>query len=185
MNYEDLVRNIVEQNQGYHQALDIVRNNSSGRIWLIGGFIYRGLARELYGTPFCVKDYDFIVDEERTHNLPEGITLERNSFGNPKLIAPEFKIDMVALSKIKFPPLPETPNSIEYFLQGNPFTVQALAYDVDARNLIGEVGQQAIAERMVRVNCWPEAQSLSILRKKSIEELLRTLAESLNFGYQL
>lgn len=45
------------------EAYDVVRKNSSGKIWLIGGTLCRGLSEILYGIKNEGCDFDFIVEE--------------------------------------------------------------------------------------------------------------------------
>jgi len=185
MDLEQIFREATQDDPLYHTAIDLVRANSRGKIWLMGGFIYRTLAKELYGTPFEVKDYDFIVEEVKVSGLSSEVEVRKNSFGNPKLLTCDFEVDVVPIERIKFPSLPNVPNTIEYFLQGTPFTVQSFAYDLDTQKLVGEIGKSALLEKVVRINCLPEAENLAVIRGKSVEEMLVTLARSLNFGYEL
>ena len=59
----------------FDEFLDIVKYHSEGRIWVIGGFVYRNIIKELYGTPFEEGpiDIDFLVEgRARPITRPKG-----------------------------------------------------------------------------------------------------------------
>ena len=57
MKTADEFREIILRDEKYLGTLDIVRENSSGKIWLLGGAIYGHL---LFGEGAKIKDYDLI-----------------------------------------------------------------------------------------------------------------------------
>lgn len=71
----------------FAESLDVVRRNSSGRIWLVGGFVYRTIASQLYGLPEPESDLDFVVENPVLEfDLPNGWRVDSNRYGNPKLV---------------------------------------------------------------------------------------------------
>ncbi|HLD05561.1 MAG TPA: hypothetical protein VJG90_07610 [Candidatus Nanoarchaeia archaeon] len=56
-----LFKRALQDNPTYEEALEIVRKNSTGKIWIIGGFVARNIAYQLYGHPEPNSDFDFIV----------------------------------------------------------------------------------------------------------------------------
>ena len=53
----------LRESDEFEIAADIVRKNAHGKIWVIGGFVYRTLTERLYGRSSNVKDFDFVVEE--------------------------------------------------------------------------------------------------------------------------
>ena len=120
---------VLDKCDEYHEALGVVSKNSSGKIWLIGGFVYRTIASQLYGLPKPEVDLDFIVKESvEEFDLPEGWIVKRNRFGNPKFVNGNKQIDYVPLDNIHSILYRGLEPTIENFLSGNPLTVQALAF---------------------------------------------------------
>ncbi|MFA4999674.1 MAG: hypothetical protein WC519_03045 [Parcubacteria group bacterium] len=54
-------------NKFFLEALLIAKDNSSGRIWLIGSGVYKTLINILYGQSHIIKDWDFIVEKLNTN----------------------------------------------------------------------------------------------------------------------
>jgi len=44
----------------FDEGLDIAKANSSGRMWLVGGAVYKSIAKRFYGTPLPDKK-DLVV----------------------------------------------------------------------------------------------------------------------------
>ena len=47
--YTGMFEQSLKYTPEFAEVLDIARRNSSGKIWIIGGFVYRHIIRELYG----------------------------------------------------------------------------------------------------------------------------------------
>lgn len=167
----------------FTETVDIIKRNSNGSIWLIGGFVYRNIVKELYGVPVTLDvDFDFIVETpSRELVLPLGWEVAKNSFGNPKFKGPNYEIDFVPLGNIysvrRRGLTPTTGN----FLSGVPLTVQAIVYDVTNCQVIGETGITAIRARTVGINNEFEAQHVAGLKGKSVQKLVQDFADSLQF----
>lgn len=57
----------------FQEALEIGRKNSHGKIWLIGGFLYKNLAHSLYGSKKSTKDFDLVIEDPKSNLvLPRG-----------------------------------------------------------------------------------------------------------------
>jgi len=62
---ENLGKILIERlkaNPNFNEIISIVKNNSKGNIFLVGGTISRTLASELYGGKQKNQDFDFVVD---------------------------------------------------------------------------------------------------------------------------
>jgi len=171
----------VIHNKQAQQAIEIVRRNSQGKIWIIGGFVYKSLARKLYGKPEAQsKDYDFIVEQPNSEIvLPEGWKRKLNHFGNPKFVG-DFQIDFVPLRMVYSILRRKIPATIDNYLNGTPLNIQSIAYDSEGR-IIGEVGISALERRVVAVNNLDMAKDIAWVFCKSVNDIIRKKAEELGF----
>ena len=170
----------------YKEALKIARTNSSGKLWLVGGAVYRTLAAELYGTVQRIKDYDFLAEEiQGPLFLPKGWNLSATTFGNPCFHAPDFEIDLFPLVTSMhwddFGKVLSIQEQVESYFRRVPLNIQAIAYDVDEKKLMGEEGIKAITEKTVKVNCLRNLQEYLPKKSLSLEEYVSLKAEGLGF----
>jgi len=166
----------------YQEAYELVRKNSQGRVWLIGGFVFRMLAHQLYGAGLPSADLDFIVEAPiYPLQLPQGWEERSNSFGNPKLVGPTFSIDFIPLDAIHALQSLGLSPTIENFLAHTPLTIQSIAYDIEKRQLLGEAGLRALKERSVGVHNMVAAEEWSARYGISIEYYVREKASGLGF----
>src|SRR5260221_3339382 len=71
-------------NPSFAEVLHLVKKNSEGKIWLLGGFLYRNLNRELH-RPYeqiYTADIDFVVEKRNDYlkNI-SGWQIYTNSYG--------------------------------------------------------------------------------------------------------
>ncbi len=180
--YTTLFLDAIKDNHIFEEARDVVRMNSMGTLYLIGGFVFRNIARALYGTSLGDYDFDFIVP--RLHDelvVPKGWSLQRNSFGNPKFIKGDIEVDCVPLNNVHWIERNGLEEKIENFLSGVPLTVQSIAYDLARKEVFGDVGIDAIRKRTVAVHSIPEAKNYCKLKGISVDELVTQKARSLKF----
>jgi hypothetical protein len=169
-------------NPTFQEILNLVRQNSKGKIWVIGGFVYRNLVAALYGGEIYDYDIDFIVDE-KNEVLKEvlGWRIEFNSYGNPNYVCDSNKMSFTDIHKaIRVLGMPSP--TIDDFLKGTPLNVQSIAYDIIENKMIGEIGKAAIARRELAVNDFAQANFYANRKKKKLEEILREKANELGFG---
>lgn len=162
----------------YPDVLDLLAMNSRGRVWLVGGFLFRSLA----GLPSSIPDIDVVVERRRPDlKLLPGWTCTVNSFGGQKLTGPSLALDFIEADKfqpcarrgLKFSP--------EALLRLVPLTIQALVFDVSEGALSGDVGLHAIATKTVGVNNGAEALRYCLVKGISLREFVGTKARSLGF----
>jgi hypothetical protein len=167
----------------YREALEIVQNNSSGNVWLIGGMVYRVLASCLYNLPKPEVDLDFVVENaNRKISLPEGWERRINGFGNPKFVRGNTQIDFVPLRNIYSIIARGLNPSIDSFLSGNPLTIQAIAYDTTKKHLIGERGLDAIKRKVIEVNDLGFANYAAKQKGKTLQKYVQEKADELHFA---
>ncbi len=184
---EEITRSFLDGVQDcreFHESLEIIRGNSSGKIWLVGGFLYRTIASGLYGLPKSDCDFDFIVEVPvavQEMRLPAGWTVKKNHFGHPKLVEGRKRIDYIPLKEVYSIVHRRVEASIENFLSGVPLTVQSIAYDIYENRIIGEKGIDAILRKVVEVNNLYFAEYYADYKKKRLPDLIKEKAETLEF----
>ena len=174
----------LDKDERFVEAVKIIRDNSHGKIWMIGGGVYRPIAANLYGTPLPAVDRDFIVEEIKLpFKLPPGWIVGRNRHGNPKFILEGTKrsIDYVPIDTTHSIVARGIEPTIENYLSGTPLTVQSVAYDVLSKQVIGDVGLHTISEKRVRVNNYAEAIHGSERKGMTLKEYIQKIADSLGF----
>ncbi len=171
------------RNPEYIEAENIVRGNTSAGIWLIGGFVYRGIVADLYGVQVSTDaDFDFIVEKPSDSlKLPDGWEIITNRYGNPKFVGPKYEIDFVPIKNVHSILRRGLAPTISNFLSGAPLTVQSIAFDVLGKKVIGGVGRRAIILQTVGVNNEQQATHRAELKGKTVQELVTETAQSLNF----
>lgn len=172
----------LEKDKRYQEALGIVRANSKGGVWLIGGYVFRNLIRELYGRGKPSKDLDFLVEEPvKRFNLPRGWKIEESRFGSPKFIKGDEQIDFIPLGNVVHINFYGLERTIANFLERVPFNIHSIAYDVQRKRVIGRIGKEALKQKIVRVNDLKMAELYAKRYKTTIESLLRKKAKELGF----
>ena len=182
---DDITRAFLEGIKDYPElteALDIVKPNYTGKIWLIGGTVYRTIVRQLYGGESRAVDVDFILEEINPKLvLPEGWTETRNRSGAQKLVNGSKSIDIPQLKELYSIKYRHLPPSIEHYLSGVPLTVQSIAYDFAENRVIGEKGIDALRRRVVEVNDHHFAQHCVTLKGTTIRDYITEKARDLEF----
>lgn len=181
----DIIREKILKGEGFKEALEITRINSSGKIWLIGGALYKTLVDALYGT--CkkpTKDFDFIVEKANEKLvLPDGWKQETNNFGNPRLYKEQTEIDFIPLETIYYIKRNKLKPRIENFLAGVPLNIHFLVYNVFDNKIFGDVGIKALEEKVVRVYNKKMADYCARKYNKTIDAMIKEKAEALGFKY--
>jgi len=172
----------LKKNKGYLEALEIVRSNSQGKIWLIGGTVSRSIIKSLYSHVQLKHDLDFLV--EKLNNklvIPKNWKISKNRFDNPKLIKGNTEVDIVPLETAEYIRENKLKPSIKNFLAGTPLDVQFLAFDIEKEKLIGHLGIKALQKKEVRIN--NSKRFLAKAQRKGLtsDELLQQTAKSLGF----
>lgn len=169
----ELLAASLEHNPAYQRAHKIVRRNALGKLWLNGGAIYRPLAALLYHVDQPRTDFDFVAERiTGQFVLPDGWTLERTSFGNPRFRYNGDQIDLIPLDRGQ---------SIEGFMSYAPLTIQSIAYDVKKGELIGNAGIAALQRKEVAVHDRSNAIKSAARKGISVRGLLQQKADSLGF----
>ncbi len=165
----------------FHDAIKIVRNSSEGKIWLVGGMVFRTICHLIYNSPTPKADFDFIVEKILIPNLPTGWTAKTNNFGNSKISNSKIEMDLIPINNIASIKRRKLPATIENYLSGVPLTIQSIAFDLASKKLIGDVGIQSIESRTVAANNLSEADFAAKLYNKSVNDLIQKYTKALKF----
>lgn len=164
------------------ETLEIVANNSSGNVWFVGGYVFRTLARELYGSAEPAPDIDIIV--ARYHGpprLPRGWKSVTNRYGNPKFKREGCKIDLIPIRNITRIKQKGLAPTIRNYLAGTPLTIQSLAFDVRNNRVVGAEGVRALKARTVGVHNRDEAQAWAETYNTTVRERITSKANAIGF----
>jgi ubiquinone/menaquinone biosynthesis C-methylase UbiE len=192
----DLTTHFIKETaniKNFQEAFSIAKENSGkGNIWIIGGLVYRNIINGLYGKRGEeIYDFDFIVENPASFEeikLPQDWKIVRTGLGEPRFISGKKQIDLVALDNSVNPP--EVKNlsrmspreKMESYFRRVPLNIQALAYDVDNKRIIGDVGIQAIKDKRIQVNNIDECISFCKRRKISIREFINKKMNASGFN---
>jgi len=151
----------TQDNPDFHEVVEIIRSNTTGNVWLIGGFVFRSIVRAWYGKEGAKADFDFLVENPAsTIVFPNSWEKNTNSYGNPKFVRRDgLEVDFVPLHTVRRQGLPAT---IESFLKGTPLTVQSIMYNVERQQIEGPIGIRALHDKIVRVNDLEEARDYAL-----------------------
>ncbi|MBX4190296.1 hypothetical protein KW791_03320 [Candidatus Parcubacteria bacterium] len=149
---ESRLAQILEKDKNFKLALNIARKVSSGKIWLVGGAVYKTLIADLQGSTHTVKDYDFIV-ERVAKSTPKirGFQSLKTSFGSPRFKSGGLSLDVVPLGNIIAVKEWGYKPSIQSYLKQVPLSVQSVAYHIDSGRLHG-AGAKDIKEGTIRIH---------------------------------
>lgn len=179
MDINDLFITGIKSCDDFEDVIALVKNNSSGKIFLIGSMVYGLILKELNQLSPFNADWDFIIEDAREKPIvPEGWVIEINSFGNLKLIKPDkIAIDYIPLSNILSITERELEPNIDNFFSGTPFNIQAIAYDVYENKIIGDIGIEAINKKTIKVNNLLFAEHLAKKKEKTVNGMLQEIAD--------
>lgn len=179
-------RKFVSEAADYQEAFGLVRENSEGGIWLIGGTVYRTLVQSVYGLGKTGKDFDFLVDRAtQVTSLPKGWAQIESRFGNLKFVRGDRQVDFVPLNRVIHIRHYQLPPTIGSFLARTPFNIHSLAYDTRRRRLIGKIGKAALEEKVIRVNDLEMARNYARMYETSVNDKLKETAGELGFSAEL
>lgn len=206
--FTKMFEQFLENYEDWSEVLDIIRKNSydigrEGRIWIIGGFVYRPIIKALYGgvrKPFQV-DIDFLIERglaSEKIEVPKGWEVKRTEYTGYTYLEKKdgtIRIDPNPLGSFhSIVSVAKSMNSapdFEHFFKATPLNIQAIAYDITTDKdkiiggVIGEKGIEAIKNRIVKINNLEEAKFEAERRKMSLEDFVKTKAAELNFSWEL
>lgn len=181
MNNLDDAFKVFLENPSFQEALELAKINSEGKIWIIGGYVYKNLTSTLYGIAPYEYDIDFIV-EKRKDELPivPGWDFRVNRYGVKNYIREKNEMSFTEL-RTAVRVSGTTNPTIEDFLKETPLNIQSIAYDMEKHLIIGEKGIEALKSKIVKVNNLPQAEFYAQRKEKSLKQILQEKAKGLGF----
>ena len=152
-NYEKKLDLLLTNNKNFRVALGLINKISKGKVWLIGSGVYKNLLKIKHGINLTPDDYDFVV-EKMKKPLPKlkGWEVSKNTFGNLRFKKDGITVDPIPLNNILL--LKEwgwKPN-IRNYMRLVMFSVQAIAFDIKHKKLMGEKAIEDINKGVMRIN---------------------------------
>jgi hypothetical protein len=174
----DIINDIILPDKNFQEALGIARNNSYGKIWLIGGFLYKSLVHK------PSKDFDIVVEEAKSSLIvPEGWERRINHFKGIKLVNGKKEIDFMPLADTYYIKTKNLIPSIDNFLEGAGLNIHCLAYDILDKKIIGDAGIRSLEDKTVSAYNREMLEYGASLYGKTPNEMIKQKAEELGFRY--
>ncbi|MBN2421427.1 hypothetical protein JXB27_04065, partial [Candidatus Woesearchaeota archaeon] len=103
MNYESLFLRGMKLDENFIKAFAFANKHKKGKLYVIGGAVYKTIITQLHGISIQVKDYDFLSDsfsEIQEKDLPYLWKTGKTSFGSPHIYCGNvLKVDLISLEK--------------------------------------------------------------------------------------
>lgn len=164
----------------------VVLPNVGGKVWLIGGTVSRVLCEELYGTRMEGFDFDFTCERLNKRIVcPLGGTVDYVKFDkkNPTFTKGSESVDIFPLSDQEWIRQRHLSPSIDNLFAGVPFTIQAMAYNIEEKQVVGDRGIAALLKREFKVNNIEMAQNMAKRKGTSVDERMKSKAKSMGFAF--
>lgn len=178
---------LIENDPAYQDAIEIIQAVCVGQIWLIGGYLYRQLATLQHGekVPLINRDpldIDFLCQSvQKNFKVPAVWELSKNAWGNLSFSRDGVKVDLIIMKNLHpFLDRKDMP-TVDEFLAQTPVTVNSMAMDTRKRKIIGDVGWEAVQNKVVSVHNASEARYLANMSGIQEKYLVRKTAKSLHF----
>ncbi len=173
----------TKDNKDFEESVHVVKSNSQGRLWMIGGFVYKTIISELYGNKKPELSLRFFVEKPNENIKSYGwwVYNKQDKNGNYLFSSTEKLMMFTPLDRIR--PMREMgiePTINNYFF-GIPLTVQAIVYDVNNSKIIGERGINSIMKKTVGINSRKFAERAARKLNIGLEEYVQNKADELGF----
>jgi len=188
LEYTEVFEKFLKKYSDFPEIFNIAERNSRGKIWIIGGFVYRNIIRNIYGEirePEVI-DIDFMLEKQaegRHLYAREGWDLKLTDYGNPYLVKENTRIDLNYLHNFHSIQARKLSPKFRHFFTGTPLNIQSIAYDFSETKVIGWRGIDAIKRRLVKINNLEEAKYDAKIKRVGLEEFVIKKAKELGFGY--
>lgn len=177
----------IKSDKNFLEAYEIVKNNSKGTIWLIGGSLSRNLSNVIHKEQIKNDhDYDFVVEKLRKKMiLPKNWVFGKNKFGSPKIKNDKISVDIIPLNTVKLGNNNFLKSKIKRFISAVPFTPQSIMYDIKREKIIGHIGIRAIKKKLFEINNRKQAEIFASKKNKTPKEIMAKKAKSMNYKYKI
>lgn len=190
----------------FEDAYKLVRANSKGKLWAIGGKVYRNLLElsfeEDFGSKSC--DFDFLCEKltwfrHIPKELLKEVTVEyaystgkemRNPFTKttneldrcPRFISNDLSVDLISIKKARGIIENKLPKTINGYLAGVPLDIQACVLDLQTEIFhFNNNFRQAYLSKTVDINNHNQVMGCADRKGISQGEYVRRKADSIKF----
>jgi hypothetical protein len=186
----------ITGDQQWNEIHDVAKSNARGKIWLTGGKVYRTLAEILFNVPVHANtcDHDFVTAASTwfKHTPSQWMVKINGDYGSdyhdPWTMLTSDHVwrfsrssrhvfDLMTFKRVTQVGFPAT---LDGYFQSVPLDVQAVALDLEERQLLGP-GLRAICRKTIGVNNAVEVKSAA--KKASISPQQFLEARSLSLGF--
>lgn len=185
--YSKIVKSYLQESSDFQDALKITKKLvPEGKIWLIGGQVFRPILKELYNIEYnSSSDFDFIIEQLpliRKKDIPKGFTLGKTGLGAPSLTKDDLQIDLIPLtdatrlSQQDLQLIPSEKRIWKYF-QRVPLNIQAIVYDISNDSVIGQEAIEGIQNKVIKPMDLEECLSFCKRRGISLRKFFDTKIE--------
>ncbi|MFZ1971076.1 MAG: hypothetical protein WAU65_02770 [Candidatus Nanoarchaeia archaeon] len=182
----EIINSSILLDEDFQEALKIVKDNSFGKIWLVGGFLYKNIASSLYSSQKSTKDFDLVVEEAKSNLiLPEGWKITTNHFDGIKFVNGKKEIDFMPLANLYYIKNNHLSHCINNFLEGGGLNIHCLAYDILGEKVVGDVGIKALEDKVISAYNLEMLEYGARLYGKTSNEVIRQKAKELGFEARL
>lgn len=171
---------LEESSDVFKESLELIKEYSQGKVWLMGGYLYGNFIKFVYGkdpnlTKQFYRDIDFLAEdvkkevntEKISHKFKDWVICP-TSYGSFSFIKSGRSVDLNYL--FNFYPITlwkRSPTiSIEDILESAPLTIQSMLYDCDDKKIFGKTGISAIENKIIRINNMGNAKLRTELKLK-------------------
>jgi len=202
MNLADRIIKRIESYSDYKSSIKVIRNNSYGPIYLVGGKVYRTIIEELTGRDVKAASVDWdalCMGDVKPSNVPSGWQrnpynreAKPNSLGlvesvhvrayHAKHIYAQRRIGSTrnAAHKIDIIGIKDIPGqTLNAYFDIVPLDIQRIALCLEKRTLYGVKGMKAINSGTIRIN-----SNKGTMPGLDISSYIQRKAESLGFSYE-
>ena len=181
--YVSMIESAISKDPLFEEALSIAELNSlGGKIWLIGGFLYKSLLHEKHGLKnLIIKDYDFMLENQvpfEETKAPNGWNINQTYFGDARLTKGQKQVDIFPLdnacsflSDEDLRNLP-TQEKLDYYMLTSPFDIQAMVYDLYSKKIEDVGGLAAVEAKKISIIKLETCLDISKQRGITLEDYL-------------
>lgn len=226
-----VLRGIIEKDKDFKESLNVIRPFVEGKLWVVGGYVYRNLVYQLYDIPPLKTDIDFLAEHVREAEkidgychgewIKEGKRFKKvlqkegqvdhvcgkvgecdmrtsysstggyggGSYSYCKNKGTQLRgivstvmqeVDLFSLQNLHSIERRNLDAYVEHYLTGVPFTIQSIAYDLEKKELVGDVGIKALETKTIGINNFEEA-IVYVKEKGTIQSVIEKKAGELRF----
>lgn len=182
----------LKNRESFEEVLEEVRKYADGKIWIIGGFVYGNLVKQVYPENEISKRYhydlDFVIENMKISKEESDWEKDWTSYGSPTLKKGNRSIDLNL--KENFYPLTlwkRTAPDIQDYLRYAPLTIQAVVYECDeigiynGKIIASRVFLDSLKKQIIEINHEGTAKVYAEKKGRDIEEIIREKARELGF----